>query len=103
MGKVTFTSEEPRESYLEKLSYMGIAYCGDGNIFDAEYAARELFYDIKNAYFISDVDASRKHWQWAHDEIHSGNWAVEEIGGLALNFERYLNKDKACTSPAWTL
>ena len=93
VGKVIYTGAAPDESYIEKLSYMGITYNGDGDIFEAEEDARGLFDNITNAYFITDAEASRKYWQWARDATNSGNWTVEEIGGLALNFERWLNKE----------
>ena len=99
VGKVIYSGAEPEPepepSYIEKLSYMGITYNGDGDIFEAEEDARGLFDSIANAYFITDEDDSRKYWQWVRDAINSGNWQVEEIGGLALNFERWLNKDES--------
>lgn len=94
VGKVIYSGAEPEPSYIEKLSYMGITYNGDGDIFEAEEDARGLFDNITNAYFITDAEASRKYWQWARDTINSGNWTVEEIGGLALNFERWRNKEQ---------
>ena len=95
VGKVIYTGAEPEESYIEKLSYMGITYTGDGSILEAEEEAYELFNDIHTAYHEPDPSISRTLWQWVRGEINSRTWAVEEIGGLALNFERYLNKDGA--------
>jgi len=49
VGKVIYTGAEPEPSYIEKLSYMGITYNGDGDIFEAEEDARGLFDNITNA------------------------------------------------------
>ena len=93
VGKVIYTGAEP--SYIEKLAYMGITYNGDGTAEEAEGEAKDLFEAIHDAYYTDDMDDPLPRWQYARQKLVSGDWQVEEIGGLALNFERWLNKDES--------
>ena len=94
VGKVIYTGAEPEPSYIEKLAYMGITYNGDSGVNEAEEDARDLYYDLYAAYYETDTDTEVRRWQWVRDAINSGDWTVEEIGGLAGNFERWLNKEQ---------
>ena len=100
VGNVIYTGAEP--SYIEKLACMGITYDGDGTAEEAEGEAKEaegeakdLFEAIHDAYYTDDMDDPLPRWQYARQKLVSGDWQVEEIGGLALNFERWLNKDES--------
>lgn len=94
VGEVIYTGAEPEPSYIEKLAYMGITYNGDGTAEEAEGEAKDLFEAIHDAYYTDDMDDPLPRWQYARQKLVSGDWQVEEIGGLALNFERWLNKEK---------
>lgn len=89
VGKVIYTGAEP--SYIEKLAYMGITW---HSAEDGEAEAKDLFEAIHDAYYTDDMDDPLPRWQYARQKLFSGDWQVEEIGGLALNFERWLNKEQ---------
>lgn len=93
VGMVIYTGAEP--SYIGKLACMGITYNGDGTAEEAEGEAKDLFEAIHDAYYTDDMDDPLPRWQYARQKLVSGDWQVEEIGGLALNFERWLNKDES--------
>ena len=73
---------------IAKLAHMGITYNGDSSDLTAE--ADELFSALHHAYHNRQIDDEGALWQHARDLVFDGSWAVEEIGGLALNYERWL-------------
>lgn len=75
---------------LDKLVVMGITYIGDSPPPDAELEARALYDALHAAYYNRSIDDEGALWQHARDLAYDGSWDVEALGGLALNYERWL-------------
>ena len=75
---------------IDKLVVMGITYIGDSPPPDAELEARALYDALHTAYYNRFIDDEGALWQHARDLAYDGSWNVEALGGLALNYERWL-------------
>lgn len=71
-------------TYIDTLKIMGITYIGDS--LNPEPQAKELFKALTYAYY---EESYPRWWGDVWDQIHP-EWQVQDLGGLAKNYEQWL-------------